>query len=155
MKEKISSQNLAENRTENLAEYSLVYICSPLRPVSPDVSAHPDELKANLRLACDACTFAAVRGFIPVAPHLYFPQFLDDNKPAERTLGMDMGLELLRKCEALWIVSRRISYGMSAEIKEAQKHGIPVKVFTEEGFKLYTGDGEVTDNCFNDTVLTA
>jgi len=153
MKEKISSQNLAENRTDT--KYSLVYICSPLRPVSPDVSAHPDELKANLRLACDACTFAAVRGFIPVAPHLYFPQFLDDDKPMERTLGMNMGLELLRKCEALWIVSHRISYGMSAEIKEAQKHGILVKVFTEEGFRLYTGDGEVTDNCFNDTVLTA
>ena len=73
----------------------------------------------------------------------------------ERTLGMNMGLELLRKCETLWIVSPRISYGMSAEIKEAQKHSIPVKVFTEEGFRLYTGDGEVTDNCFNDTVLTA
>jgi len=92
MKEKILSQN----RTENLAEYSLVYICSPLRPVSPDVSAHLDELKANIRLACDACIFAAVRGFIPIAPHLYFPQFLDDDKPMERTLGMNMGLELLR-----------------------------------------------------------
>lgn len=147
MKEKISNQN----RTE----HPLVYICSPLRPVSPDVSAHSDELKANLRLACDACTFAAVRGFIPVAPHLYFPQFLDDDKPMERTLGMNMGPELLRKCETLWIVSHRISYGMSAEIKEAQKHGIPVKVFTEEGFKLYTGDGEVTDDCFADTILTA
>ena len=147
MKEKISSQNLAE--------YSLVYICSPLRPVSPDVSAHPDELKANIRLACDAYTFAAVRGFIPIAPHLYFPQYLDDNKPMERTLGMNMGLELLRKCEALWIVSHRISYGMSAEIKEAQKYSIQVKVFTEEGFKLYTGDSEVTDDCFADTILTA
>ena len=149
MREKILSQNCTDTK------YSFVYICSPLRSVSPDVSAHPDELKANLRLACDACTFAAVRGFILVAPHLYFPQFLDDNKPMERTLGMNMGLELLRKCDALWIVSSRISYGMSAEIKEAQKYGIPVKVFTEEGFRLYTGDGEVTDNCFADTILTA
>ena len=28
-------------------------------------------------------------------------------------------------------------------------------LITEEGFRLYTGNGEVTDNCFNDTVLTA
>ncbi len=54
---KIKNQNRPDTK------YSLVYICSPLRPVSPDVSVHPDELKANLRLACDACTFAAVRGF--------------------------------------------------------------------------------------------
>ncbi len=39
MKEKISNQD----RTE----HPLAYICSPLRPVSPDVSAHPDELKCN------------------------------------------------------------------------------------------------------------
>ena len=139
----------------NNISHPLIFISSPLSPVSADSAERSRELKANIALAQDACTFAAVRGFIPVAPHLYFPQFLDDNKPMERTLGMNMGLELLRKCETLWIVSPRISYGMSAEIKEAQKHGIPVKVFTEEGFKLYTGDGEVTDDCFADTILTA
>lgn len=36
---------------------------------------------------------------------------------------------------------------MSAEIRKAQKLGIPVKVFTAEGFQEYRGDGEVTDNC--------
>ena len=40
---------------------------------------------------------------------------------------------------------------MSAEIKEAQKCGIPVLVFTAEGFRVYTGNGDMTDNCYSDT----
>lgn len=132
-------------KNPNSISHPLIFISSPLSPVSADVSVHPDELKANIALAQDACTFAVCRGFLPIAPHLYFPQFLDDNKPAERTLGINMGLEALRHCSELWIVSHRISRGMSVEIKEAQKYGILVKVFTENGFKLYTGDGEVTD----------
>lgn len=129
----------------------LVYICSPLRPVSPTVTDHPDELANNIKLACDACTLAAYRGFIPVAPHIYFPQFLSDDVDSERSIGMNMGLELLRNCDELWIISPRISSGMSAEIKEAQKCGIPVLVFTAAGFRKYTGNGDMTDNCYADT----
>lgn len=128
----------------------LVYICSPLRPVSPTVTDHPDELANNIKLACDACTLAAYRGFIPVAPHLYFPQFLSDDVDSERSMGMNMGLELLRVCDELWIISQRISTGMSAEIKEAQKCGIRVLVFTAEGFRVYTGNGDMTENCYAD-----
>ncbi len=40
---------------------------------------------------------------------------------------------------------------MSAEIKEAQKCGIPVLVFTAAGFRKYTGNGDMTDNCYADT----
>lgn len=129
----------------------LVYICSPLRPVSPTVTDHPDELANNIKLACDACTLAAYRGFIPVAPHLYFPQFLSDDVDSERSMGINMGLELLRVCEELWIISPRISTGMSAEIKEAKQCGIPVFVFTAAGFREYRGSGDMTDNCYADT----
>ena len=111
----------------------LVYICSPLRPISSVEADRADELNNNIRLACDACTLAAYRGFIPVAPHIYFPQFLSDEMDSERKMGMDMGLELLRCCSQLWVISPRISNGMSAEIKEAQKCGIPVLVFTAAG----------------------
>ena len=129
----------------------LVYICSPLRPISPVEADRADELNNNIRLACDACTLAAYRGFIPVAPHIYFPQFLSDEMASERKMGMDMGLELLRCCSQLWVISPRISSGMSAEIKEAQKCGIPVLVFTAAGFRKYTGNGDTTDNCYADT----
>ena len=71
--------------------------------------------------------------------------------PAERNLGLDMGKALLRQCTQLWLISRRISSGMSAEIKEAQKYGIPVLVFTAAGFRQYRGNGDTTDNCYADT----
>ncbi len=128
-----------------------VYICSPLRPVSTDPILRANELIDNLKLAKDACTFAALRGCDPVAPHLFYPQFLDDNDPTERALGMELGLKALRSCDELWILTPRISSGMSAEIKEAQKCGIPVLVFTAAGFRKYTGNGDMTDNCYADT----
>ena len=127
-----------------------VYICSPFRPVSTDPILRANELIDNLKLAKDACTFAALRGCDPVAPHLFYPQFLDDNDPTERALGMELGLKALRSCDELWIITPRISSGMSAEIKEAQKCGIPVLVFTAAGFRKYTGNGDMTDNCYGD-----
>ena len=48
-------------------------------------------------------------GAIPFAPHLLFPQFLDDGKPAERAIGMFMGMVLLGKCEQLWVFGGTIS----------------------------------------------
>lgn len=125
-----------------------VYICSPFRPKSITEPERTEELKGNIRLACDACTLAAYRGFIPVAPHLYFPQFLSDDNLKEREMGMSMGIKLLKHCSQLWLITPRISEGMSAEIKEAQRRGIPVLIFAGHGFEPYVGNGDVTDNCF-------
>ena len=140
--------NSIENKTP---AHPTVYICSPLRPVSTDPILRANELIDNLKLAKDACTFAALRGCDPVAPHLFYPQFLDDSDPTEYALGMELGLKVLRSCDELWIITPRISSGMSAEIKEAQKCGIPVLVFTAAGFRKYTGNGDMTDNCYADT----
>ena len=138
-------------KVSTIVDKKKVYICSPLRPVSTDPILRANELIDNLKLAKDACTFAALRSCDPVAPHLYYPQFLNDNDPTERELGMELGLKALRTCEELWIISPRISSGMSAEIKEAQKCGILVLVFTAAGFRKYTGNGDMTDNCYADT----
>ncbi len=128
-----------------------VYICSPFRPISTDPILAANELIDNLRLAKDACTFAAIRGCEPIAPHLYYPQFLNDDDKYERALGMELGIKALRSCDELWIISPRISFGMSTEIKTAKQLGIPVLVFTSAGFRAYTGSGDVTDNCYADT----
>ena len=41
--------------------------------------------------------YAGDAGYIPIAPHLLFPQFLDDNKPKERELGLFFGNAILSK----------------------------------------------------------
>ena len=61
-----------------------VYICSPYRPVGEDPET---ELRKNIDQAKRACRLAVSRGLIPLAPHLYFTQFLDDNDPQERKFG--------------------------------------------------------------------
>lgn len=64
---------------------------------------------------------------MPLAPHIIFPQFLDDEKKSERKAGMDMGLQLLELCDELWVFGPRISEGMKAEIELARKLGKPTK----------------------------
>lgn len=65
---------------------------------------------------------------IPIAPHVYFTQFLDDTKPEERAAGMDMGLSLLAMCDELWVYGiENPSEGMRSEIEYAKQHQIPIR----------------------------
>ena len=117
---------------ESLAE-KFVFICSPFRPVSRGAESRAQEFKENIALAHLACALAVSLGHIPVAPHLYFPQFLDDAKDKERNLGIKMGMEWLKGCEELWIIGDRITEGMAVEIAMAIEMGIPIKVKPIDG----------------------
>ena len=98
----------------------IVYICSPF---SGDVEGNV----ANARRR-----FAVDKGYIPIAPHLLFPQFLDDNNPAERELGLFFGNALMSKCAEVWVFGSRISSGMEAEIERAKWKDYRLRYFTEE-----------------------
>jgi hypothetical protein len=68
---------------------------------------------------------------IPIAPHLLFPQFLDDAKPEEREKGVNAGLELLKICEEIFVFVEDlapISAGMMAELRLASDLNIPLHV---------------------------
>ena len=112
--------------------YKLVYICSPLRPILTNEPERTEELNTNIKLARDACTLAVYRGFLPVAPHLYFPQFLNDDDPDERALAMRMNIVLLSRCDELWVFGKP-SAGMAGEIAYAMKYGIPIRWLDSEG----------------------
>ncbi len=100
----------------------LVYICSP----------YAGDVENNIRFAKAACLYAAEHGCAPVAVHLLYPQILDDNVPAQREIGIQMGLRVLASCDELWICGSRISHGMSCEIIEAERIGIPVRSLSAE-----------------------
>jgi hypothetical protein len=70
-----------------------------------------------------------------LAPHIYFPQFLNDNVPEERTAGMKMGREMLKQCRILIICGDEITEGMTEEILLAQQLCIPS--VSLEKFLLY------------------
>lgn len=100
----------------------LIYVCSPLS----------GNIAANQRSARRYCRFAVDSGCIPLAPHLYFPQFMDDGNQTERDLALFMDIVLLSKCSELWVFGERISKGMSMEIEKAKHKGQPIRWFTDD-----------------------
>lgn len=98
----------------------LVYICSPYRTGDVD---------ENVKRAREYCRLAIEEGFVPVAPHLLYPQFLEDGDESQRQAGMKCGLELLSVCAELWVFDYTDdSRGMLKEIEFAFFNEIPIKV---------------------------
>lgn len=55
-----------------------VFICSPFRG---DMEGNARKVAVYSRMVCE-------QGYLPIAPHMLFPQFLNEGIEAERQLGM-------------------------------------------------------------------
>ena len=119
----------------------MVFICSPYRPGPGDTKTREQEKKRNISMAKAACRMAAEQGMTPMAPHLFFPRFLDDRDPKERAMGIEMGLRCMDCCDEVWVIGDRVSTGMAAEISYAADLGIPIKcIFCTETSTDWMGD---------------
>ena len=58
-----------ERETRKAPYRPMVFICSP----------YAGDIERNMRKAQGYCRFAVSRNCIPIAPHLLFPQFMDDD----------------------------------------------------------------------------
>jgi len=103
-----------------------------IRPIVYICSRFSGDVVKNVRAAQSFCRFAVDKGFIPLAPHLLFPQFLDDDNPAERQLGLFFGNALMSKCAEVWVFGNTISAGMAAEIKRAEWERYRLRYFNED-----------------------
>lgn len=92
-----------------------VYICSPLR----------GDYEQNIENAKGYCRGVVLQGDMPICPHIYFTQFLDDTVEHERKIGMAAGLGLLKYCDKVYVYGEP-SEGMKAEITLAKQMGIEV-----------------------------
>lgn len=99
----------------------IVYICSP----------YAGDVETNVKAAQDYGRFAVDKGYIPIAPHLLFPQFLNDGDAKERQLGLFFGNALMSKCSEVWVFGKTISAGMEAEIKRAKWKNYRLRYFSE------------------------
>ena len=99
----------------------IVYICSP----------YAGEIEKNVKAAQEYSRFAVEKGYIPIAPQLLFPQFLNDANPKERQLGLCFGNALMSKCSEVWVFGSHISAGMEAEINRAKWKNYRLRYFTE------------------------
>lgn len=100
----------------------LVYICSP----------YAGNIAGNVENARRYSRFAFEQGCIPIAPHLLFTQFLDDNNPREREMVMHFGDVLMSQCREVWVFGDTISPGMDAEIKRARWKNYRLRFFTND-----------------------
>ena len=127
-----------EDKKINVADepMTMVYVCSPYRVTDAKngTPEYDEKLKANIKRAKCACRLLSMFGYVPVAPHLYFTQFLDDATPEERELGMLLGAEMLCKCDELWTFGDKITEGMQREIAQAKASGIKVRHFKIPNF---------------------
>ncbi len=110
-----------------------IFVCSPYRPTSETEKCRKDELAANISRAKSACRILATLGFLPLAPHLYFTQFLKDEDAQERNTGMKLGMHWLEAADELWVFGNTISEGMAAEIEKAHELNKPVRNLPEPG----------------------
>ena len=93
------------------------------KPYAGDVEVNVENARKYSRFAVDA-------GYIPIAPHLLFPQFLRDENPKERQLGLFFGNALMSKCSEVWVFGEYISSGMEAEIRRAKWKNYRLRYFT-------------------------
>lgn len=99
----------------------LIYVCSPFA----------GDTEKNSLAARRYCRFVLEHGGIPLAPHLFFPQFMDDRKPEERALGLHFSNVLMGFCREMWIFGENISDGMEREIKRARWKNLVQRHFNE------------------------
>ncbi len=92
------------------------YICSPYK------ATMCTSVKEHIEHAQKACRVTYELGYIPIAPHLYFPQFMNDNNLVEREKCLTMGIELMKKSKVVFVFlypGEAPSEGMKREIDTA------------------------------------
>lgn len=97
-----------------------VFICSPFR------AGTSEQRHKNLSNAINLCRLAIKDGCAPFAPHLLYPQMLDDNNMQERDTGIEAGIAFLEACHEIWILHCAPTEGMQKEIEHAAKKGLKI-----------------------------
>jgi DNA polymerase-3 subunit epsilon len=96
-----------------------VYVCHPF---ASDPAGNIERVRAISQRLID-------EGVLPIAPHLYLPQLLDEGSERERALSL--GLELLATCDEVHVFGDLVTAGMERELREAKRLGIPARFVRE------------------------
>ena len=96
-----------------------VYVCHPY-------SDAPDLNVAKVALICRALV---ANNVLPIAPHLFIPQFVDEE--TDRARALELCCDLLAMCDEVRVYGGRITDGMQREIGHAMQRGIRVRFVDE------------------------
>lgn len=96
-----------------------IFVCSP----------YGSDIENNTKRARAYIETVIQQGHTPFAPHLLYPQILDEK--VDRELGMELGLDMLTVMDEVWVFGDRVTDGMRQEINGAISQGIPVRYVGE------------------------
>lgn len=96
-----------------------IFVCSP----------YGGDIENNTKRARAYIEMVIQQGHTPFAPHLLYPQILDEK--VDRELGMELGLDMLTVMDEVWVFGERVTDGMRQEINSAISQGIPVRYVGE------------------------
>lgn len=99
----------SKNELKKITKRPLAYVASPYK----------GNIEENVKNAKAYCAYVESQGYIPIAPHLLFPQFIPEEKRREEALYM--ALNLLHHCEYIFFFGDKFSEGMKLEYKKAVK----------------------------------
>ena len=109
-----------ENMLELMQEYGLwkrVYICAP----------YDGENTRSREKIWGYCLFARERTYAPIAPFLYYPQFMPEIYEKEMQLMRSLALRDLLTSEEIWIFGNNVTLEMENEISCASSHGLNIR----------------------------
>lgn len=101
-----------------------VYVASPYR----------GDVGTNILFARRVCREVVLAGDAPLAPHLLFTQFLDDDDPVQRELGLAAAMSWIEVADEL-LVAGDVSDGMRLEIARATELGVPIRFASAGGLE--------------------
>ena len=104
---------LVRRRRRDAGRRRRVYVCHPF---ASDPAGNVVRVRA-------ICQLLIGEGMLPIAPHLYLPQLIDE--AAGREQALSLCLELLATCVEVFVFGNFVSEGMEREIQEAKRLGIP------------------------------
>ncbi len=96
-----------------------VYVCHP----------YSNNREINVAQVTFICRALVANNVLPIAPHLYIPQFVDEETDREKAL--ELCCDLLGICDEVRVYGGTITEGMQREIEHAMQRGIRVR-FVEE-----------------------
>ena len=110
-------------------------------------SPYAGDVEDNIEFARVVCLYAIYLGYAPIASHLLYTQFLDDDIQEERMLGIEAGLAWSSQAEEVWFCLQegaKLSKGMSLAMDrytELQMN-YSIKYFTWDGMDLNEVDSD-------------
>lgn len=104
----------------------IIYVAAPL-------GSGPDR-ERNRQNAARWCSWIAAQGHAPIASWIVIAGKVETDDGRKR--GLEIDLALVARADELWLVGGRVSPGMTLEMHEARRLGIPVVDLTHLGWDV-------------------